>query len=154
MFGIKVKIQRITVLFIPIVNPLKSDYIVYRIYREKRTIVFWIVRRKRGNIWKNKIPLSLHKHCVCSMLELSASTTLNIKLWCNRGVTGKNNMQNTENMKLFLMFLLLKFYIFRIFSRFITSGNEWGSRGRWFDSSHSDQKWWFLYRHLFFAKFT
>ena len=49
-------------------------------------------------------------------------------------------MENAEDMESFLLFSVLKFHIFRIFFRLISTYNEWGSRGRRFDSCHSDHK--------------
>ena len=54
------------------------------------------------------------KEKVPAIIVLSESLD-EYSLWFNCGVTGKNNMQNTGNMELFLLFLLLKFYVFRIF---------------------------------------
>ena len=49
-------------------------------------------------------------------------------------------MENAEDMELFLLFSMLKFHIFRMFFRLVATYNEWGSRGRRFDSCHSDHR--------------
>ena len=47
-------------------------------------------------------------------------------------------MENAEDMESFLLFSVLKFHIFRMIFRLVATYNEWGSRGRRFDSCHSD----------------
>ena len=49
-------------------------------------------------------------------------------------------MENAEEMELFLLFLARNFHIFRIVFIIIPTCKEWGSRGRRFDSCHSDHK--------------
>ena len=60
--------------------------------------------------------------------------------WCNYGATEKYCMGNAEDMESFLLFSVIYFHIFRIFFRLISIDNEWGSRGRRFDSCHSDHR--------------
>ena len=55
-------------------------------------------------------------------------------------------MENAEDMESFLLFSVLKFHIFRIVFIIIPTCKEWGSRGRRFDSCHSDHK-----KHLDFC---
>ena len=47
-------------------------------------------------------------------------------------------MENAEDMESFLLFLARNFHIFRMVFIIIPTCKEWGSRGRRFDSCHSD----------------
>ena len=72
--------------------------------------------------------------------KLSTKAKFNVCAWCNCGVTEKTCMENAEDMESFLLFSVLKFHISRIFFRLVATYNEWGSRGRRFDSCHSDHR--------------
>ena len=56
----------------------------------------------------------------------------------NEPIKQQNRVVQNGRTTLFKPLKLLHFFIFNIIVFFVVS--PWGSRGRWFESSHSDQK--------------